>query len=196
MYNPTELSLNTSVEVQGQGSNIQFQRVKQDDLSVSLFFNTYEEQTDVREYTNKILELTKPSTGTGVRKEPPVVLFSWGNVWFTGIIVQLSQKFTMFLSTGVPVRAELSVTFKAVLTESQDLEAQGYFNCRRLWRVSENERLYMIAYKTLGDANMWREIALANDIYDPLNFPQPGDIGRELIIIDTHNNTYKGYGNG
>ena len=32
MYNPTELSLNKSVVVEGEGSNIQFQRVNDDDL--------------------------------------------------------------------------------------------------------------------------------------------------------------------
>jgi hypothetical protein len=186
MYNPTELSMDTTVQVQGEGSNVQFQRVNQDDLTVSLFFDSYEQRTDIRVQTGKILALTKPTTGTAVRKEPPVVLFSWGNVWFTGIIVSLKQKFTLFLESGIPVRAELSVTFKQVLTETQDLEAQGYFNCRRLWQVKEHDRLYLIANQVFGSPNQWRLIADANNIYDPLNFPTTGDIGRTLVIIDTH----------
>lgn len=195
MYNPTELSVNTSVQVQGEGANIQFQRVNQDDLTVALFFDSYETEEDVREQTNKILKLTEPSAGTGVRKEPPVVLFSWGNVWFTGIIVALSQKFTMFLSSGVPVRAELSVTFKAVLSQSQDLKSRGYFNCRRLWTVKENDRLYLISSQVFGNPDQWRSIATTNNIYDPLSFPRKHDIGRTLIIIDAHDNTYNGFNN-
>lgn len=186
MYNPTELSLNRSVVVEGEGCNIQFQRTNADDLVVSLFFDSFDQKTDIRLITNRIAALTMPTSGTGIRKEPPVVIFTWAGPLFTGIITRLEQKFTMFLSSGVPVRAELNVTFKSVLSEKQDLEAQGYFNCRQLWTVSENDRLYLIAQTALGDASQWRLIAAENHIYDPLNFPRPADIGRTLVIVDTH----------
>ncbi|MBI3284920.1 MAG: peptidoglycan-binding protein LysM [Burkholderiales bacterium] len=195
MYNPTELCLNKTVMVQGEGANIQFQRVNNDDLTVSLFFDTYESKTDVRSITNKIVALTVPSVGTNVRKEPPVVVFTWAGPLFTGIIVKLDQKFTMFLSSGIPVRAELTVTFKSVLTEEEDLQSRGYFNCRQLWQVKESDRLYLIAQDTLGDATQWRLIASYNDIYDPLNFPQRKDIGRKLVIPDTHAGGSNGAGN-
>lgn len=194
MYNPTELSLNKSVQVQGEGSNIQFQRVTDDDLTVALFFDSYEQQTDIRALTNRIVALTQPTMGSNARKEPPVVLFTWAGVLFTGIVVKLDQKFTMFLASGIPVRAELSVTFKSVLTQTEDLAARGYFNCRRLWTVQENDRLYLIAWKALGDAAQWRLIADNNDIYDPLNFPTSTDIGRTLVIIDTHDDSFDGHG--
>jgi len=190
MYNPTELSLNKSVVVQGEGSNIQFQRVNDDDLVVNLFFDTYDDRSDVRRYTDKIAALTKPTVGTGMRKEPPTVVFSWAGALFTGLIVRLEQKFTLFLESGVPVRAELGVTFKSVLTPQQDLAARGYFNCRQFWTVAENDRLYLIAQQALGDASLWRLIADANDIYDPLNFPLPTDIGKTLVIVDLHDGTY------
>ena len=186
MYNPTELSLNKTVMVQGEGSNIQFQRVNNDDLTVSLFFDTYERQVDVRSKTNRIVALTVPSVGTNVRKEPPVLVFTWAGPLFTGIIVKLDQKFTMFLSSGIPVRAELSVTFKSVLTEEEDLQSRGYFNCRQLWQVRQGDRLYLIAQATLGDPEQWRLIAAQNGIEDALNFPQRKDIGRTLVIPDTH----------
>ncbi|OEZ55730.1 peptidoglycan-binding protein LysM [Janthinobacterium lividum] len=189
MYNPTELSLNKTVMVQGEGSNIQFQRVNNDDLTVSLFFDTYERQVDVRSKTNKIVALTVPSVGTNVRKEPPVLVFTWAGPLFTGIIVKLDQKFTMFLSSGIPVRAELNVTFKSVLTEEEDLQSRGYFNCRQLWQGKQGDRLYLIAQATLGDPNQWRLIAAQNSIEDALNFPQRKDIGRNLVIPDVHAGT-------
>ena len=193
MYNPTELALNKSVRVQGEGSNIQFQRVSDDDLSVALFFDTYEQRSDVRLITNKIAALTQPTVGTKVRKEPPVVVFTWAGALFTGIVVRLEQKFTMFLSSGIPVRAELSVTFKSVLTQTEDLAARGYFNCRRLWTVQENDRLYLIAWKAFGDAAQWRVIASNNRISDPLSFPTRSDIGRTLVLIDLHTEGFDGY---
>lgn len=186
MYNPTELTLGKTVHVQGDGAYIQFQRVSDDDLTVALFFDSSDARTDIRDVTNRLVALTQPSMGTGVRKEPPVVVFTWAGALFTGVVTKLSQKFTMFLSSGVPVRAEVTVTFKSVLTEQQDLEARGYFNCRRLWTVQEGDRLYLIAQKALGDAALWRQIAIANDIYDPITFPTVADVGRTLVIIDTH----------
>jgi len=196
MYNPTELSLNKTVLVQGVGANIQFQRVDDDDLTVSLFFDSYESKTDVRAQTNQIAALTFPSVGTNVRKEPPVVVFTWAGPLFTGIIVKLDQKFTMFLSSGIPVRAELLVTFKSVLTEEEDLQSRGYFNCRQLWQVKEGDRLYLIAQTALGDASQWRLIATYNAIIDPLNFPGRQDIGRTLIIPDVHAGVLQGATNG
>ncbi|MGV2287320.1 peptidoglycan-binding protein LysM [Trinickia sp. YCB016] len=195
MYNPTELSLNKTVVLQGQGSNIQFQRVEDDDLTVSLFFDTYEQQIDVRTKTSKIAALTQPTVGNGERRDPPVVVFTWAGPLFVGMISKLDQKFTMFLSSGVPVRAELSVTFKSVLTVEEDQHSQGKFNCRQLWQVRENDRLYLIAQQTLGDPDQWRLIAENNGIYDPLNFPTREDIGRMLVIIDTHGETFNGAAN-
>ncbi|KWB94594.1 hypothetical protein [Burkholderia ubonensis] len=194
MYNPTELSLNKTVVLQGQGSNIQFQRVEDDDFTVSLFFDSYEQQVDVRTKTDKIAALTQPTVGTGDRREPPVVTFTWAGPLFTGIISKLEQKFTMFLSSGIPVRAELSVTFKRVLTPEEDQHAQGKFNCRQLWQVRENDRLYLIAQQTLGDPDQWRLIAQTNGIYDPLNFPTREDVGRTLVIIDAHGETFNEVG--
>lgn len=186
MYNPTELSLNRTVNVQGEGANIQFQRVSQDDLTVALFFDTFEQQTDVRAITGKIAALTQPTSGTGVRREPPVVLFTWGGALFTGIITKLDQRFTMFLSSGIPVRAELSVTLKSVLTEQEELHARGYFNCRQLWTVQAGDRPYLIAARAYGDASLWRLVAEYNGIDDPLNFPAPADLGRTLVLADIH----------
>lgn len=190
MYNPTELSLSKTVMATGEGSNIQFQRVVDDDLTVSLFFDTYDSKKSVREYTDQIAALTAPTVGTGVRKEPPTVVFSWSEALFTGMVVKVEQKFTMFLESGVPVRAELRVTFKAVQTSKQDLTSQGYSNCRQFWTVAENDRLYLIAQHTLGDPSLWRLIADANAIYDPLNFPSPADIGKTLVIVDIHGESY------
>lgn len=186
MYNPTELSDNRSVEYCGDGSNLQFVRAKRDDLQVSLFFDTYEKKTDVRRETGKIMALMKPTEGKGNRKEPPVVQFSWSDVWFTGVIVQLSQNFTMFLESGVPVRARLEVTFQSIFTEKEELESLGLYNCRKITQVREGDRLDLLAYRETGDPGFWRDIAAQNDIDDPLLFPLTTQTGSMLVIPDYH----------
>jgi hypothetical protein len=171
---------------------VQFYKVVNEDLTVSLFFDTFETKADVRGYTNKIVDLTTPSTGTQAAKVPPVVDFLWADKLFTGMVTHVDQRFTMFLPTGAPVRAELTVTFKSVLTPKQDLEARGYPNCRRLWTVCENDRLCMIAHVAYGDCTLWRLIADANNICEPLGFPAPADIGTTLVLVDVHGDTYDG----
>ncbi|KQN26643.1 peptidoglycan-binding protein LysM [Sphingomonas sp. Leaf33] len=186
MYNPTELSFGRTVHVQGDGAHIQFQRISDDDLTVALFFDSSDAGTDIRHVTDRLLGLTTPSTGTGVRREPPVLVFTWAGALFTGIITKLERRMTLFLPSGVPIRAEVTVTFRAVLTEQQEMEARGYYNCRTLWTVTQGDRLDLIAAAVLGDPGDWRQIAAANDIYDPIAFPTPSDIGRTLVIVDPH----------
>jgi hypothetical protein len=191
MYNPEELSLDQAAMVDGQGNRVWYSRTQPSDLTVTLFFDTYEKGTDVRKQTNDILALTEPWPAKKGAKVPPTVRFLWADHLFTGIVTHVAQKFTMFLPSGVPVRADLTVTFKEVLTDAQEIKAQGLDNCRHLWTISAGDRLGAIAYQALGDWNQWRLIATANGIYDPIAFPGPAWIGKTIAIPDTHNETFE-----
>lgn len=190
-YNPEELSLGQGAMVDGVGNKVFFHRTEPDNLVVSLVFDTYEARTDVRAQTDQILALTEPTESHSGAKVPPTVQFVWADGLFTGAVVKVDQKFTMFLRTGIPVRADLTVTFKEVLTDKQELDALGLEHCRRLFEISDNERLGLTAYKALGDRRQWRLIADANGIYDPISFPQQGWIGRMIAIPDTHDETFE-----
>ena len=48
--------------------------------------------------------------------------------------------------------------------------------------VGAGDRLPLLAMEVYGDARLWRPIAEANDIDDPLQFPQSEDLGRLLVI--------------
>ncbi|HVW51138.1 MAG TPA: peptidoglycan-binding protein LysM [Trinickia sp.] len=191
MYNPETLSLNQSARVTGEGNKVWFSRTQPGDLQVDLFFDTYEEQSDVRKLTNDILALTEPWPAKKGAKVPPTVRFMWADCMFTGIVTQVGQKFTMFLPSGVPVRAELGVTFTEVLTDAEEITAQGLDNCRTLVNVIATDRLGSIAYNALGDSTQWRLIADANGIYDPIAFPGRMWIGQTIAIPDTHNETFE-----
>lgn len=113
-------------------------------------------------------------------------MFSWAQVWFTGYIINLKQQFTMFLGSGVPVRATLEVTFEEWLNDKEEKESQGLDNCRKLYPVQSGDRLDLIAWRQTGDPGYWRTIAAANDLNDPLVFPEPIQAGRVLVIPDYH----------
>lgn len=187
MFNPEDYTvslLGSSDTDEGQESSPSFNKVDIVDFIVKSFFDTYETQSDVREKTNKIAKLLMPAVEVTDRNRPPICLFVWGKFTYKGIIHKLDQKFTMFLETGIPVRAELTFTFKSVATPQEYAEYMGIEACRKVWTVKSSDRLDLIAHRTLKDAALWRKIADENNIDDPIAFPRTHDIGKTLVIPD------------
>lgn len=184
MFNPREYTVSTTAAVTNEGLNIQFQKVGAGDFIVNLFFDTYEKQTDVRKEIEKITSLMMPTVEGVKGKRPPICRFVWGSFGYKGIIYKIDQKFTMFLETGIPVRTELTVTFKAVITSMEDLQFKGKDACRKLWTVKSGDRLDLIAYRALKDPAQWRRVAEVNNITNPFPFPTEEDLGGKLIIPD------------
>src|SRR5207344_1025420 len=99
-------------------------------LEMELFLDSYEKhkvgsttvndaQSDVRDLVRKVTDLMsiEPSTHA-----PPVLLFTWGSLAFTCVLARATQRYTMFLPDGTPVRARLNVTFNEY--RNADLEAK------------------------------------------------------------------------
>jgi nucleoid-associated protein YgaU len=86
-------------------------------------------------------------------------------VIFDGVISSYSERFTLFLPDGTPVRAVVDLT----LSESRDgayLARQnptsGGVGGDRVWVVREGDTLPWIAFSEYRDATEWRSIADAN----------------------------------
>lgn len=193
MFNPSDLSLSEIATYGTDEANPQFNGTKLQDFSVTLFFDTYEkftekakkdDFTDVREYTEKFSEMIQPTEPGQSTRKPPMCMFSWGKIKYKGVILQVDQKFTMFLSDGTPVRAAVTVKFKSVLTSQEAADLRGLEACRKVVTVKEGDRLDLIAARELKDAALWTKIAFANNIDDPFKFPEQEDIGTILIIPD------------
>ncbi len=157
-------------------------------LDLELFFDTLEEhrrggrrlnpaRSDVRRLTRQVVDLLAINPATHA---PPVVLFAWGGLTFTGVLAKATQHFTMFLETGVPVRARLQVTFnewKSGLQEAQEVKRQTNDHTR-VHPVGQGETLSSVAAALYGDPGMWRPIALANQLLEPRRLP----VGLQLEI--------------
>jgi len=65
-------------------------------------------------------------------KKPPVCLFSWGSFCYKGVVHRIDQKFILFLPDGTPVREELSVSFRSVMTKEE------YAKC---WELKHAENM-------------------------------------------------------
>ncbi|MCP4372198.1 MAG: peptidoglycan-binding protein, partial [Deltaproteobacteria bacterium] len=127
-------------------------------LKLKLFFDTTESGGDVRSQTNRLWDMMLVDQSTTDAKskkgEPPQCRFQWGKGdFFTAVIKKISQKFTMFLEDGTPVRATLDVTFQQYKDE-KIFELQNPTSrsaARKIWVVLEGQTLDWIAYQEYGD---------------------------------------------
>jgi nucleoid-associated protein YgaU len=181
MFNPEEYTLdqaNSFAEISIPGLEsppIQYVRGKLKTLKMDLFFDTYEKKVDVRNFTRQITGLLEKNS---VTQAPPILLFSWGEFNFECVLDSASQKFIMFLSSGIPVRARISVVFKEFEPVEVEIQRGFFVGPPTVHTIIGGDTLSGIAGEVLGDPREWREIAELNNIDDPLNL----SAGTELII--------------
>ena len=172
MFNPAEYSLNKSnnfaeIAVPGLESPIlQFVRGQARTLSMDLFFDTYESGQDVRIFTYELTNLLAIDSDLHA---PPLALFTWGFLTFTGILERVNTKFTMFNRIGIPLRATCSVSFKEYKSLDYQLSETPRFSAdvSKVRIVKEGDDLWSIAASEYGRPDDWRRIAEANEIDDP-----------------------------
>ncbi|MDO8673631.1 MAG: LysM peptidoglycan-binding domain-containing protein [Dehalococcoidia bacterium] len=185
MFNPKEITYskqNTWSMSPKKGQNIpkaEFGGGGAMQLQVELFFDTTEKgiknATDVRDKTKKLWKMMLVVSGKRNpethKSQPPKVRFQWGSMLsFTAIIQSINQRFTLFNSDGTPVRATLSVTFQQcdeaeyVPQNPTSAGSPGY----KMRMVREGDALDLIAYQEYGDSSLWRVLAEANRIDDPM----------------------------
>jgi hypothetical protein len=152
-------------------------------LSLELFYDITEpdaDQKDVRVETDKIVKLTRIQRDLNPPR-PPTVEVSWGKAPtadfpFVGVISHLSQRFTLFRSTGQALRATLNVSFTEFLDPKINLRQTDPELTTRV--VRRGDSLVSIAAQVYSDPSLWRVIAEANRLDDPLRL----EIGRRLTI--------------
>jgi nucleoid-associated protein YgaU len=183
LFNPEEYTINSEVTyaqsaIPGvSGPLLQFVHGNMSTLEMELLLDTQEAHrsggktrnganSDVRVLVQAITGLMSIESTTHA---PPVLLFTWGSLTFTCVLARASQKYQMFLPTGIPVRARMQVTFnefRNIDLEAKEIKRQtADYTKRRV--VGQGETLSSIAAELYDDASMWRPLAIANDISDP-----------------------------
>lgn len=135
-------------------------------LTMELFFDTYEQNRDVREDTGKITDLLKINRDLHA---PPIVQISWASLQFRGVLARAGQKFILFFPDGRPARARIQCTFHEFIDparEAKEVDRQTA-NFTKTHIVVEGETLSDIAARLYEDPRLWRPIALANEIANP-----------------------------
>jgi hypothetical protein len=173
----------------------QFVRGQAEKLTVKLFFDSTDERTDelatgVTALTDRFYSLVKIKPD---EHAPPVCRFVWGPSFpgsklttdsttfddtdptslnrreFTGVVESVQQEFTLFSPTGVPLRANLTVTMREYRMLSLQREQLRLLSRDRSRRhiVSRGETLSSIAARYYDSPGDWRAIAVHNGITDP-----------------------------
>ncbi|HEX5322524.1 MAG TPA: hypothetical protein VFW40_01975, partial [Capsulimonadaceae bacterium] len=190
LFNPTEYSVAKNNSWQAKkvvGKNVpqlDFTGGQSKTLKMKLFFDVAEEDNgDVRKPVDKLWNLVmideKRKHPKTQKARPPLCLFQWGPNWqFVAAITSLSVNYTLFREDGTPVRATADVTFQ----EAEDASAQKGTNPtsysepgHRRREIRPRDTLALIAFEEYGDSSLWRLIAQANKIDDPLALT-PGQV--------------------
>ncbi len=178
LFNPTQFTLGASNNLAMQtipgldAPIVQYVSGKQATLNMDLFFDTYEEQTDVTDYTSDIYELLEIDPDTHAA---PICDIRWGQFHFTGVLTSVQGKFSLFLADGTPVRAILTVSFTEYIDVQvlvQHKPKQSADHQKNRW-VKSGDRLDSIAGEEYKDPRKWRPIAQANGLEDPRQL-EPG----------------------
>jgi len=180
LFNPTDYSLgkaNQIAEAAVPGLDapiLQYVHGNTRTLDMDLFFDTYEEGTDVSVETKAVYNLLLIDPATHA---PPICDIAWGSLKFRGVLDHVTGKFTLFLADGTPVRATLGVSFKEFIDVDALVRVQPTQSAdhRKNRVVKSGDRIDNIASEEYGDPGQWRPIAEANDLDDPDQL-QPGHV--------------------
>ena len=95
----------------GDEPEMEFVAADPKSLSAELMFDMFEQKGNVFEtYVRPLEDLVEVDSQL---KRPPMVMFVWGSVKFTGVIESLETKYTMFLPDGTPTRCTTNLKMKA-----------------------------------------------------------------------------------
>jgi hypothetical protein len=170
-FNPEEYTLddgNVFAEIGIPGLRtppVQYVRGSGRSLRAELFFDTSSSPgTDVRLQTQRVSGLLEKSP---TLQGPPPLLFLWGGLQMPCVLEKVSQRFTRFLPSGVPVRAYLTLTLKEFATTTVTVQSGLFVLPPTVANLAGGANLAQVTAQTLGNPADWRVLANANNIDNP-----------------------------
>lgn len=193
-FNPKEYSIQKSAEWSRTATNSasktsapEFKGSGPRQLSLELFLDKSVERADVSKDVETLFACLVPYPPTLASKKPspPFVRFGWGKtIQFTAFLKSVNAKYTLFDQKGTPLRAVCTVNLEEIPEDiaKQNPSSGGHASLRE-HTVVAGDTLHSIAYEEYGQPTLWRVVAEANDVDDPLRL-QPGTILRIPPAVD------------
>jgi nucleoid-associated protein YgaU len=178
------LGLGGTVPV-GHGQ-LQFTKSQPAVLSMVVWFDrSFDDDGTIDYEINQLQNWTCPTERiTSGVQSPPRITFIWRSLHFVGVITSLTINYKQFGVDGLPVRAEANIS----ITENPSPilgtnPTSGGISGRRVHMFSAGDTLHSVAYAEYGNPGLWRVLAEANGVDDPLRI-MPGTA--LLIPPDPH----------
>lgn len=180
-FNPQSLKVAFANKNEGGdqpgGSTRQFVGSGTTKLTVELLFDTTENGTDVRRFTEDIAFFiqAKQAGGSSSNRVPPGVRFEWGSFIFRGLVDSMDETLDYFSEDGVPLRANISLSLSRQEIEfvpGRQGEGGGggaptNIRIAPLQTARTGDSVQSLAGRN-GKSGDWKGIAAANNIDDPL----------------------------
>ncbi|MGH2733826.1 MAG: phage tail protein [Actinomycetota bacterium] len=142
-------------------------------MSLEMFLDAYDnEGRDVSKEIQKLVDACTPTatSESSQTPKPPGVIFGWDKVYFKGYIESVTAKYTRFDQKGRPVRATCTIAMKEFPKEvPKQNPTSGALAAMGSRQVVAGDTLPGIAYREYGDSTLWRALAEANRIDDPMS---------------------------
>lgn len=197
-FNPKDLTLSKSAKW-GRGNQKaskssdlpHYQGPEPSKLSLEMFLDASDTHDDsVVKTVEQLFACCVPTAESHRQKLgcAPWVVFHWGSVSsFTAYIKSVSVKYTLFTPGGMPIRGTATVSLEEIAAEPAGQNpTSGALAAHRVHTVVAGDSLPSIAWQEYGDPTIWRVVAAANDVDDPLRLragtalvlPAAEEIGR------------------
>lgn len=189
-FNPREVSLSKSAKWKrdaqrnAKKSGVpEFTGADPVKLSVEMFFDATDTMdASVVRRVETLFTCCAPTEETRQSKKasPPWVILHWGDlVGFPAVVTSVNAKYTLFTPGGTPVRAVCTVALEEISGEQPGQNpTSGSLAARELHVVAAGDTLEAVAYRAYGDPSRWRDLALANDVDDPMRL----SLGSTLLV--------------
>lgn len=179
-FNPKELSLTKTAkwqrETQRNAKNSappEFKGPEPSKLSLEMFLDATNRMDD---YVVRTVEqlfaccVATEETRKDSKGSPPWVVFSWGGIHgFPSYVASVTAKYTLFTPDGLPVRAVCTVNLEEISGEHGGQNpTSGALAAQDTHVLVTGDTLHSLAFRTYGNAELWRKIAAANEIDDPM----------------------------
>lgn len=182
-FNPKELTIQKSAKWERKAAAgakkagpPQFTGSEPCKLTLEMFFDaTGTHDASVVATVEKLFTCCVP-TDKGSKPTPPLVALHWGEVAsFPAFITSVSAKYTLFSSSGTPIRALCSVSLEEMPVDQwwKQNPTSGGMSVRRAHSMVDGDTLASVAFAEYDDPTMWRRLAAYNGIDDPMRVP-PG----------------------
>jgi Contractile injection system tube protein/LysM domain len=192
-FNPSQLALSrraqwkrTPTAAVRDGVIPEFMGPEPREMTVEVFLDRSDDpdSNDVRKNVEALFACCEVTTASIAANQPstPWVIFQWGafsTARFTAYVSAVDASYTLFGTTGVPIRATCQVHLNEIPSKTAGQNpTSGALTARRVHRVVAGDSLQFLAWREYGDATAWRVIAETNGIDNPAQLHP----GTELML--------------